>query len=85
MIYAYKRKKHFQTIEGRIPDELWDEFKIMIPTKRPNNTSGHPIVPFRKVLDGIILYVLSIPVSVVVITPANTHDMKAAKDTLDSG
>jgi putative transposase len=27
---------------------------------------------------------LGILVSVVVITPANTHDMKAAKDTLDS-
>ena len=25
-----------------------------------------------------------IPLSVVIITPANTHDMKAAKDTLDS-
>lgn len=56
MIYAYKRKKHLQTIR-RIPDELWDEIKIMLPTEKPNNTTGRPIVPFRKVLDGI-LYVL---------------------------
>ena len=56
MIYAYKRKKHLQAIR-RIPDELWDEIKIMLPTEKPNNTTGRPIVPFRKVLDGI-LYVL---------------------------
>ncbi len=56
MIYAYKRKKHLQTIR-RIPDELWDEIKIMLPTEKPNNTTGRPIVPFRRVLDGI-LYVL---------------------------
>ena len=56
MIYAYKRKKHLQTIR-RVPDELWDEIKIMLPAEKPNNTTGRPIVPFRKVLDGI-LYVL---------------------------
>jgi putative transposase len=56
VIYAYKRKKHLQTIR-RIPDELWDEIKIMLPTEKPNNTTGRPIVPFRRVLDGI-LYVL---------------------------
>ena len=56
MIYAYKRKKHLQTIR-RIPDELWDEIKVMLPTEKPNNTTGRPIVPFRKVVDGI-LYVL---------------------------
>jgi putative transposase len=56
VIYAYERKKHLQTIR-RIPDELWDEIKIMLPTEKPNNTTGRPIVPFRRVLDGI-LYVL---------------------------
>jgi len=53
VIYAYKRKKHLQTIR-RIPDELWDEIKIMLPTEKPNNTTGRPIVPFRKVLNGIV-------------------------------
>ena len=56
MIYAYKRKKHLQTIR-KIPDELWDEIKLLLPPEKPNNTTGRPIVPFRKVLDGI-LYVL---------------------------
>ena len=56
MIYAYKRKKHLQPIR-RIPDELWDEIKITLPTEKPNNTTGRQIVPFRRVLDGI-LYVL---------------------------
>ena len=56
MIYAYKRKKHLQTIR-RIPDELWDEIKVMLAPEKPNNTTGRPIVPFRKVVDGI-LYVL---------------------------
>jgi transposase len=58
VIYAYKRKKHLQTIR-RIPDELWDEIKIMLPSEKPNNTTGRQIVPFRRVLDGI-LYVLRI-------------------------
>jgi putative transposase len=56
VIYAYKRKKHLQTIR-RIPDELWDEIEIMLPPEKPNNTTGRPIVPFRRVLDGI-LYIL---------------------------
>jgi len=41
----------------KIPDELWDEIKIILPPEKPDKTIGRPIVPFRKVLDGI-LYVL---------------------------
>jgi transposase len=52
VIYAYERKKHLQTIR-RIPDELWDEIKIMLPAEKPNNTTERQIVPFRRVLDGI--------------------------------
>lgn len=40
-----------------IPDELWDEIRIILPREKPSKTIGRPIVPFRKVLDGI-LYVL---------------------------
>jgi transposase len=40
-----------------IPDKLWDEFKKILPKEKPPKTVGRPIVPFRKVLDGI-LYVL---------------------------
>jgi transposase len=41
----------------RIPDELWDEFKKILPREKPPKTVGRPIVPYRKVLDGI-LYIL---------------------------
>ena len=57
MIYAYKRKKHLQTIR-RIPDDLWEEIKLILPPEeKSNKTIGRPVVSFRRVLDGI-LYVL---------------------------
>jgi putative transposase len=57
VIYAYKRKKkHLQTIR-RIPDDLWKEIKLILPPEKSNKTIGRPVVPFRRVLDGI-LYVL---------------------------
>ena len=40
-----------------IPDKLWDEIKAILPKEKPLKTVGRPIVPYRKVLDGI-LYVL---------------------------
>ena len=52
----HKRLKHLQAI-GKIPDDLWDEIKLLLPPEKANNTIGRPIIPFRKVLDGI-LYVL---------------------------
>jgi transposase len=53
---TYRKKKHLPTIR-KIPDELWDEIKIILPREKPDKTIGRPIVPFRKVLDGIF-YVL---------------------------
>jgi putative transposase len=53
---TYRKKKHLPTIR-KIPDELWDEIKIILPPEKPDKTIGRPIVPFRKVLDGIF-YVL---------------------------
>jgi transposase len=53
---AYKTVKRIPTIR-KIPDELWDEIRVILPTEKPNKTIGRPVVPFRKVLDGI-LYVL---------------------------
>jgi transposase len=41
----------------KIPDELWDEFKKILPKEKPLKTVGRPIVPYRKVLDGIF-YIL---------------------------
>ena len=56
MIYAYKRKKHLQTIR-RIPSELWYEIEPILSPEKPNKIIGRPVVPFRRVLDGI-LYIL---------------------------
>jgi putative transposase len=53
---AYKAVKRLPTIR-KMPDELWDEIRVILPPEKPNKTIGRPVVPFRKVLDGI-LYVL---------------------------
>ena len=50
--YHY-RKKHLPTIR-RIPDMVWNEVKDILPKEKPRNTKGHPAVPFRQVLDGIL-------------------------------
>ena len=50
------KKQHLPTIR-HIPDDLWNEVKNILPAEKPIETIGRPIVPFRKVLDGI-LYVL---------------------------
>ena len=41
----------------RIPDKLWDKIKKVLPKEKSSKSVGRPIVPYRKVLDGI-LYVL---------------------------
>jgi transposase len=53
---AYDRVKYFPTIK-RIPDQLWNEIRLVLPSEKPINTIGRPAVSFRKVFDGI-LYVL---------------------------
>jgi transposase len=53
---SYKGVKHLSTIT-KISDELWNEIKIILPSEKSNNTIGRPILPFRRVLDGIV-YVL---------------------------
>ena len=40
-----------------IPDELWDKIKEILPNEKPSKTVGRPVVPYRKVADGI-LYIL---------------------------
>ena len=47
---------HKHTIT-KIPDKLWDEIISVLPKEKPDNAIGRPIVPFRKVMDGIV-YVL---------------------------
>jgi hypothetical protein len=49
----HRRLKHLSAI-GKIPDDLWDEIKLLLPPEKANNTIGRPIIiPFRKVLDGM--------------------------------
>jgi hypothetical protein len=52
-----KEKNKHPTILD-IPDELWNEIKSIYPKEKQLKTvGGRPIVPYRKVIDGII-YVL---------------------------
>jgi len=52
----YRPIKHLPSIR-KIPDDLWDEIKIILPPEKANKTIGRPVISFRKVLDGI-LYIL---------------------------
>ena len=47
------KKRYVRTII-HIPDNLWNEIKNILPDEKPGNTIGRPIVPYRKVFDGII-------------------------------
>ncbi len=57
----FKNKKYVRTII-RIPDDLWNEIKNILPDKKPENTIGRPIVPYRKVFDGI-MFILGLDLS----------------------
>ncbi len=50
-----KNNKHPTIL--KVPDELWDKIKNIFPKEKPLKTVGRPIIPYRKVIDGI-LYVL---------------------------
>ena len=50
------KRKTLGTIR-RIPDDLWMMVQPLLPREKRPGTNGRPVVPFRKVLDGI-LYVL---------------------------
>ncbi len=51
-----KEKNKHPTIL-KVPDRLWNEIKHILPKEKPLKTVGRPIIPYRKVIDGI-LYVL---------------------------
>ena len=53
---AEDNNKHAYTLIS-IPDDLWNEIKKILPKEKPFKTVGRPIIPYRRVLDGI-LYVL---------------------------
>ena len=50
---TYRKKKHLFPTIRKIPDDLWDEIKLILPSEKLDKTIGRPIVPFRKILDGI--------------------------------
>ena len=52
----HHKNKNKSTIT-KISDELWDKISTLLPTEKPNNTIGRPVIPFRKVFNGIV-YVL---------------------------
>jgi transposase len=53
---ASVHNQHKHTIT-KTPDKLWDEIVSVLPKEKPDNAVGRPIVPYRKVMDGI-MYVL---------------------------
>src|SRR5437868_2350510 len=38
----------------RMPDDLWAACRALLPPEKPPGTRGRPVVPFRRVLDGIL-------------------------------
>ena len=44
---------HKHTIT-KIPDRLWDGTSTVLSMEKPDNAVGRPIVPFRKVMGGIM-------------------------------
>jgi transposase len=52
-LFILQLNKSIRTIT-RIPDDLWNEIKNILPEEKLENTIGCPIVPYRKVLDGIV-------------------------------
>ena len=53
-----KSKKFVRTI-FHIQDDLWIENKNILLDEKPENTIGRPIVPYRKVMDGILVQIHS--------------------------
>ncbi len=49
---AKEKNKHPTIL--KIPDGVWDEIKGIFPKEKPLKTVGRPIIPYRKVIDGIL-------------------------------
>ena len=48
------KEKNKHRIILKVPDELWDKIKNILPKEKPLRTVGRPIIPYRKVIDGIL-------------------------------
>jgi hypothetical protein len=44
---TYRKKKHLPTLR-KIPNDLWDEINLMLPSEKLDKTVGRPVVPFKK-------------------------------------
>jgi len=55
--YCSRHKSKNKPTITNISDELWNILSTTLPTEKPNKTIGRPVIPYRKVMDGI-LYVL---------------------------
>ena len=53
MIGVYK-KEETPSNDITLPGDLWNEVKNILPAEKPVETIGRPVVPFRKVLDGVL-------------------------------
>ena len=51
------QKEETPSNDNTLPGDLWNEVKNIFPAEKPVETIGRPVVPFRRVLDGI-LYML---------------------------
>lgn len=50
-----QNKTRYHRTITRIPDDLWTEIKNILSDEQPDNTIGRPVVPYRKVPDGIMV------------------------------
>ena len=50
------RQKQLPTI-WELPDAMWEHIEPLLPPEKSPGTPGRPVVPFRKVVNGV-LYVL---------------------------
>ena len=57
MPFLYRQKSKNVSVTTKISDELWNNITNLLPDEKPRNIVGRPVIPFRKVMDGI-LYVL---------------------------
>ncbi|MGN6346357.1 MAG: transposase [Candidatus Nitrosocosmicus sp.] len=57
MPFFYRQKIKNTSVITKISDELWDNITNLLPDEKPRYAVGRPVIPFRKVMDGI-LYVL---------------------------
>jgi len=57
MLLQSPHKNNNKAVITKISDKLWDRISALLPKEKSNNIIGRPVIPFRKVMDGIV-YVL---------------------------